>query len=43
MINEQRLVDTFLTLARFNTPPRGERPATEGSAAYLQAIGFEVA
>ncbi len=42
-MNEQRLVDTFLTLARFNTPPRAERPAAEWTAAYLENIGFEVA
>lgn len=43
MINEQRLVDTFLTLARFNTPPREERPAAQWTAAYLENIGFEIA
>ena len=42
MMNEQRLVDTFLTLARFNTPPRAERPAAEWTAAYLEKIGFEI-
>jgi len=41
-INEQRLLDTFLTLARFNTPPRAEKPASEWTAAYLRDIGFEV-
>lgn len=42
MVNEQRLLDTFLTLVRFNTPPRAEKPASEWAAAYLREIGFEV-
>lgn len=42
MVNEKRLVETFLTLARFNTPPRAEKPASEWAAAYLKDIGFEV-
>ena len=41
-VNEQRLVETFLTLARFNTPPRAERPASEWAGAFLRDIGFSV-
>lgn len=41
-INEARLVETFLTLVRFNTPPREERLASEWAGAYLQNIGFEI-
>jgi len=41
-VNEQRLVDTFLTLCRFNTPPRHERPASEWAGEYLRKIGFTV-
>ena len=36
-----RLVDTFLTLVNFNTPPKHEKPASEWAAQYLQNIGFE--
>lgn len=42
MVNEQRLTDTFLTLCRFNTPPRHEAPASQWAAEYLQNIGFRV-
>ena len=41
-VNEQRLLDTFLTLVRFNTPSRQEKPAAEWAAAYLREIGFTV-
>jgi tripeptide aminopeptidase len=41
-VNESRLVETFLTLARFNTPPRAEKPASEWAAEYLKSIGFAV-
>ena len=36
-----RLVDTFLTLVNFNTPPKHEKPASEWAAEYLRNIGFE--
>lgn len=42
MVNEPRLLDTFLTLCRFNTPSRAEKPASEWAAEYLRRIGFEV-
>lgn len=42
MVNEQRLVDTFLTLVRFNTPPRHEEPASRWAGQYLEKIGFSV-
>ncbi len=41
-VNEKRLVDTFLTLVRFNTPPRAEKPASEWAADYLRELGFSV-
>lgn len=41
-VNEQRLVETFLSLIRFNTPSKAERPVSEWAAAYLRALGFEV-
>jgi tripeptide aminopeptidase len=41
-VNQQRVVDTFLTLARFNTPSKAEKPASEWAAAYLREIGFTV-
>jgi tripeptide aminopeptidase len=41
-VDEQRLVETFLTLCRFNTPPRQEKAASEWAADYLREIGFEV-
>jgi tripeptide aminopeptidase len=40
--NQQRLLDTFLTLVRFNTPSKAEKPASEWAAEYLRAIGFTV-
>lgn len=42
MVNQERLVNTFLTLARFDTPPRAEKPASEWAGAYLEKIGFTV-
>ena len=41
-INEPRLLDTFLTLVRFNTPSRHEKPVSEWAAAYLEKLGFTV-
>jgi tripeptide aminopeptidase len=41
-VNEQRLVETFVTLVNFNTPPRQEKRASEWAAEYLRRIGFEV-
>ena len=41
-VNEQRLLDTFLTLVRFNTPSRREKPVSEWAGAYLRALGFTV-
>lgn len=37
----QRLLDTFLTLVRFDTPSRQEAPASHWCAQYLSALGFE--
>ncbi|WP_395146181.1 M28 family peptidase, partial [Armatimonas sp.] len=41
-INEPRLLDTFLTLVRFNTPSRHEKPVSEWAATYLEKLGFTV-
>ncbi len=41
-VNEKRLVDTFSDLARFNTPPRAKKPASEWAAEYLKNLGFSV-
>jgi tripeptide aminopeptidase len=41
-IRRERLVETFLTLVRFNTPSRQERAASEWCAEYLRGVGFEV-
>jgi peptidase T-like protein len=41
-VDEARLLETFLTLVRFNTPPRSEKPASEWAAAYLEELGFSV-
>lgn len=41
-VNEPRLVETFLTLARFNTPSKAEKSASEWAAGYLRALGFAV-
>ncbi|MDX1934851.1 MAG: M20/M25/M40 family metallo-hydrolase [Capsulimonadales bacterium] len=41
-IDATRLLDTFLTLCRFDTPSRREKPAAEWTAAYLRDLGFEV-
>ena len=37
-----RLLQTFLTLVRFNTPSRKEQPASDWCGAFLQDLGFEV-
>jgi tripeptide aminopeptidase len=41
-INQDRLVETFLTLCRFDTPPRRERIASLWAGDYLRLLGFEV-
>ena len=41
-VNEKRLLDTFLTLVRFNTPSRSERAASEWTADYVRGLGFTV-
>jgi len=41
-VNQERLVETFLTLVRFNTPSRNEQLASEWAAEYLKNIGFTV-
>ncbi|MGO8672392.1 MAG: M20/M25/M40 family metallo-hydrolase [Capsulimonadaceae bacterium] len=40
-VNEARLVQTFLDLARQNTPPRCERDAAEVARRLLESLGFE--
>jgi tripeptide aminopeptidase len=42
MVNESRLLETFLTLVHFNTPSRHEKPVSEWAAAYLETLGFTV-
>ncbi|HEY3333113.1 MAG TPA: M20/M25/M40 family metallo-hydrolase [Capsulimonadaceae bacterium] len=41
VVNQNRLVDFFVELARCNTPPRRERSASEFTRARLEALGFE--
>ena len=41
IVNQDRLVQTFLDLARQNTPPRHERAASEIACRILQDLGFE--
>lgn len=41
-INQERLVETFLTLCRFNTPSRQELLVMEWVADYLRPLGFDV-
>lgn len=41
-VNESRVVDTFLTLCRFNTPSRQEKTASEWAGEYLKKLGFTV-
>ncbi|MBC7804812.1 MAG: M20/M25/M40 family metallo-hydrolase [Akkermansiaceae bacterium] len=41
-VNESRLLETFLTLLRFNTPSRDEKLASEYCADYLRNLGFAV-
>ncbi len=40
-VNTERLVETFLQLARQNTPPRQERAASLIGRQILESIGFE--
>jgi tripeptide aminopeptidase len=40
--DSQRLLDTFLTLIRFNTPSRSEKAAMDWVESYLTQIGFIV-
>lgn len=40
-VNQERLVQTFVNLARQNTPPREEKAASELACRMLQEIGFE--
>ena len=40
-VNQDRLVQTFLHLARQNTPPRQEKAASEIACGILQDLGFE--
>jgi tripeptide aminopeptidase len=40
MINEQRLVDTFLKLVHINSPSRHEGEAMDAAEAILQRLGF---
>ncbi|MBV9852443.1 MAG: M20/M25/M40 family metallo-hydrolase [Armatimonadetes bacterium] len=40
-VNRDRLVQTFLDLARQNTPPRQEKAASEIAYRILQDLGFE--
>ena len=42
LVNESRILETFLTLVRFNTPSRQEKPVSEWAAAYLEKLGFTV-
>ena len=41
-VNESRLLETFLSLVRFNSPSRAEHAVMEWTAAYLREIGFTV-
>ncbi|MBC8136196.1 MAG: M20/M25/M40 family metallo-hydrolase [Fibrella sp.] len=41
-VNESRLLNTFLTLLRFNTPSKHEKLASEYCADYLRNLGFSV-
>jgi len=40
-VNQDRLVEIYLELARQNTPPRQERAASELAKKRLEALGFE--
>jgi tripeptide aminopeptidase len=40
MINEQRLLDLFLTMCRVNTPPRQEKALVDMVQARLEAMGL---
>ncbi len=39
---ENRLLETFLTLVRFNTPSRNELPASQWCGNFLSSLGFDV-
>ncbi|MBM3493214.1 MAG: M20/M25/M40 family metallo-hydrolase [Armatimonadetes bacterium] len=41
MINKERLLDTFLTLCRTNTPARAEGPVADYLQARLERLGLE--
>lgn len=41
IVNQDRLVQTFIDLARQNTPPRQEKAASEIAHAVLVGLGFE--
>ena len=41
-VNESRLLETFLTLVRFNSPSRSEAAVRAWTADYLRRIGFTV-
>ena len=41
-VNEPRLLDTFLTLVKFNTPSKHEKIASEYCADYLRKLGFTI-
>ncbi len=41
LVNQDRLVQTFLDMVRLNTPPRQERAAAEIGRAILEELGFE--
>ena len=40
--HDARLLETFLTLVRFNTPSRQEKIASEWCADFLRPLGFDV-
>lgn len=41
-VQQARLLETFLTLVRFNTPSRHEKQVSEWTASYLENLGFTV-
>ena len=41
LVNQDRLVQTFLDMVRLNTPPKQERAAAEIGRAILEELGFE--
>jgi tripeptide aminopeptidase len=40
-VNRERLVQTFIDLARQNTPPRAEKAASDIAFKMLEAVGFQ--